>query len=66
MAKNSIPMPTGGSGILPKLIGWLVAITVIVLVVQYPSDAATWTREGFAGLGSTIEALVTFLRQVGA
>jgi hypothetical protein len=59
MPKSPYPVMKSG-GLLPKLIGTLLLIAVIVLVVKYPADAARWVR----GLGTVIDALVTFLREV--
>lgn len=68
MAKQQQPlpmMPTGG-GVLPKVLRWLVAIALVVLVVKYPADAATWVRNVFTWGEEAVEGLVTFFRQVGA
>lgn len=62
MAKNGIPLKTGGSGLLSKVIGWLVVIAVLTLVVKYPADTAGWVRE-LAGLASdAVDGISTFLR----
>lgn len=57
MAKSPYPvMKTGG--LLPRVIGTLVVIAVVVLVIKYPADAARWVR----GVGTVIDGLVDFLR----
>lgn len=62
MAKNSFPMPKTGGGLLPKMVGWVVALAVVVLVVKYPSDSARWATSTFHVLGSAVEGVATFLR----
>lgn len=57
MAKNPYPVMNSG-GVLPKVIGTLVVIAVLVLVIKYPADAARWVR----GLGTAIDGLVSFFR----
>lgn len=64
MAKNTIPVPTGSSGVLPKLIGTLVVIALLVIVVQHPGEAASWTKALFSGLGAVVDGIVSFIRQV--
>lgn len=57
MAKQQFPMTKGGSGVLSKLIGWLVLIAVLVMVVKHPVESAHW-------FSATVEALGTFLQAV--
>ncbi|MFE0022364.1 hypothetical protein [Amycolatopsis sp. NPDC059021] len=66
MAKqNPFPGMKTGGGILSKLIGAAVVLALLVLVVKYPGDAASWAK----GIGSTvadgIDGIVTFFRKVG-
>ncbi|WAL65953.1 hypothetical protein ORV05_34735 [Amycolatopsis cynarae] len=58
MAKNPYPVMNTGGGLLPKLLGLLTLIAVVVLVIKYPTDAARWVR----GLGTVIDGLVAFFR----
>ncbi|MBA8827086.1 hypothetical protein FHX42_004470 [Saccharopolyspora lacisalsi] len=70
MAKQQQPfpmMPTGGGGgVLPKVLRWLVGIALVVLVVKFPADAASWVRAAWGTGEGAIEGLVTFFRAVGA
>lgn len=62
MAKQAIPgVPTGG-GIMPKLIGWAVAIAVLVLIVKHPAEAATWVKSGFELFISLVGGFAQFFR----
>lgn len=61
MAKNMLPMTTGG-GVLRKVVGTLVALAVLALVVGHPADAATWTTSVVHLLGRVIGGISTFLR----
>jgi hypothetical protein len=63
MAKNMLPM-AGGSGPVSKLVGVLVLISVAVLVVKYPQDAAHIVTGAAGLLGNIIGGIVTFLRQL--
>ncbi|WP_199430843.1 hypothetical protein [Qaidamihabitans albus] len=46
-----------------KLVGIAVAIALVVIVVKFPSDAATWVR-ALVGTGSDIiDGFVSFIRQ---
>lgn len=58
MARNTIPGIQTGGGIMSKVVGTLVLIAVVVVVVKYPADAASWVR----GLGTVIDGLVSFIR----
>jgi hypothetical protein len=63
MAKTQMPLPTGGK-ILPKLISACVGIALLVIVVKHPSDAAVMFKAIGGVLGSAIEGLWTFVRQL--
>ncbi|MFF4592453.1 hypothetical protein [Amycolatopsis sp. NPDC001319] len=65
MAKNIIPGMKTGGGALRKVIGAAVAIALVVLVVRYPADTATWAKNAAAVAGDAIDGLVTFLRNLG-
>jgi hypothetical protein len=62
MAKNTIPGLKTGGGILSKAIGTVVVLAILVVVVKYPSDAASLVKTVFAGLGTLIDGLVSFFR----
>lgn len=62
--KNAIPMPTSSGSVLPKLVGGLVVVALLVIVVKHPSDAADWTRQLFAVAGDAVDGIVSFIRQV--
>ncbi|PKW13908.1 hypothetical protein [Saccharopolyspora spinosa] len=65
MAKNSLPMmPKAGGGALSKLLWSLVGVALVVLVVKYPNDAATFAQAAFDLVGSAVEGLVSFFREV--
>jgi hypothetical protein len=65
MAKTTIPGMKTGSGPLSKLIVTAVVIAMLVLVIKYPSDAASFTKSLFSGIGYVIDGIVSFLRAVG-
>ncbi|MEU3272553.1 hypothetical protein ABZ639_17065 [Saccharomonospora sp. NPDC006951] len=66
MAKQAIPGIQAGGGMLPKVIGIVVLIALGVIVVKHPTDAATWVKDGFSGLGDVIDGVVSFIRGVSA
>ncbi|MEV0065375.1 hypothetical protein [Amycolatopsis sp. NPDC050768] len=62
MAKNSFPGLKTGSSPLAKLISTVVVLALLVLVVKYPSDAASAVH-GAASVGSdAIDGVVSFFR----
>ncbi|SDY10535.1 hypothetical protein SAMN05216215_10206 [Saccharopolyspora shandongensis] len=65
MAKNSLPMmPKAGGGALSKVLWALVGVALLVLVVKYPNDAATFMRGAFDLVGGAVEGLVEFFRSI--
>lgn len=65
MAKNNLmPMPAGGSSVLPKLITTAVLLALLVIVVKHPGDAATWTKALAGGVVDVIDGVASFIRQV--
>lgn len=62
MAKNALPMKTGGA--LGKVIGLLVVCAVLALVIKHPSDTATWVTGAFRWLGTVVDGISAFLRAV--
>lgn len=47
---------------MPKVIGTVVVLAIVVIVVKHPTDAASFAKTLFSGLGSVIDGLVSFLR----
>ena len=65
MAKQQFPgLKTGGS-VLSKLIGTAVVVALVVLVVRYPGDVASWVKGLGTAAADGIDGLVTFFREVG-
>jgi hypothetical protein len=62
MAKNMLPMKTGGA--LGKVVSVLITLAVLALIVQHPADAATWAISIVRLLGRVISGFSTFLRNV--
>ena len=62
MARNVIPGLQTGRGIMPKVIGTAVLLAIVVIVVKHPTDAASFAKALFSGLGTVIDGLVSFLR----
>lgn len=65
MAKSQIPMPTGGSGIMPKLVSTVIGLAMLVLIVKQPTVAASLITGAAAKLGSVVEGTATFLQALG-
>lgn len=57
MAKNSFPMPGGGSGALPKIVGFLALAVLVVFVLKYPAKTAE-------GVRAIVDAVITFVSTV--
>lgn len=66
MAKNAIPGLQTGPSVLAKLVGIGISIAIIVLVVQYPGDSATWVKQALSMAGDAIHGLVTFIRTLSS
>jgi hypothetical protein len=65
MSKKNIAPVMGGSGsTLPKVIGILAGVALFVVVVRHPGDAASWVRGVGDWLGSVVDGLASFLRQL--
>jgi hypothetical protein len=62
MAKNMLPMKTGGA--LGKVISVLIMLAVLAMIVQHPADAATWAISIVRLVGRVISGISTFLRNV--
>lgn len=64
MPKQTLPMPTAGGGVLKKLLGAAVAIALLVILMQYPTDAASWAKSAIEMAEDLVHGIVTFIRQV--
>ncbi|RSM34660.1 hypothetical protein DMA12_47465 [Amycolatopsis balhimycina DSM 5908] len=62
MAKSNFPVMKSGSGLLGKAIGLVVGLAIIVLIVKYPADSASWVSGAIRGVGAVIDGVVKFLR----
>ncbi|MEU0790344.1 hypothetical protein ABZ342_09755 [Amycolatopsis sp. NPDC005961] len=62
MAKSNFPVMKSGSGLVGKAIGLIVGLAIIVLIVKYPTDSASWASGAAHGIGAVIDGVVTFLR----
>jgi len=62
MAKNAFPVKTGGAA--GKVVGLLVLCAVLALVIKHPTDAATWVTSAFRWLGTVVDGISAFLREV--
>lgn len=65
MSKNNV-VPTGGSSVLPKVIGTLVVLGLLAVVVKHPGDAAAWVTGVAAWFESVVDGVAEFFRQVGS
>jgi hypothetical protein len=64
MARNVIPgLKTGGS-VMSKAIGTAVVLAILVIVVKHPTDAASFMKTIFSGLGAVIDGFVSFFRSL--
>lgn len=64
MARNVIPGLKTGGGMLSKVIGTAVVLAILVMVVKHPTDAASFAKTIFSGLGAVIDGLVSFFRSL--
>lgn len=64
MAKNMLPMKTGG-GLVGRLIAIIIGLAVLMLVVKYPGDVAGWVKDGVHLLTSIVSGIVAFFQQLG-
>lgn len=62
MARNVIPGLKTGGGVMSKVISTAVVLAILVIVVKHPTDAATFTKAIFSGVGAVIDGLVSFFR----
>lgn len=66
MAKNSV-LPTGGGGSkLPKVIGVLVTLAVLMMVIKYPAESAVTAQGAVHVIGGAVDGLASFFRQLTA
>ncbi|MGO1055604.1 hypothetical protein [Crossiella sp. CA198] len=64
MARNSFPGMKAGGGLVPKLVGTLLLVAVLVLIVNHPSDSAGWVSGVAGGVGDVVDGVATFLRSL--
>lgn len=67
MAKNTSPFPVmeQSGSVVRKFIGGLILVSLLVIVVRYPGDAAGWVQSLVSAAGSLVDGVVTFLRSLG-
>jgi hypothetical protein len=65
MSKKSV-IPAAGGSVLPKVIGTLVIIALLVVVVKYPADSAEWVK-GIGGIVATVvDGIASFFRAIAS
>lgn len=64
MARNVIPGMKTGGGVMSKVIGAAVVLAILVIVVKHPTDAASFAKTLFSGLGAVIDGFVSFFRSL--
>lgn len=65
MAKQTMwPAPSSGGGVLSKVVNTLILVSLAMLVVKYPTDAARWVTATLRVLWGVVGGIVTFLRQI--
>ncbi|GAB3671275.1 hypothetical protein [Saccharopolyspora tripterygii] len=64
MGKSSMPMMKTGGGAGKKLLGAAVTLALLVMVVQHPTEAAQWAKNGAAFVGHLADALGLFFGEV--
>jgi hypothetical protein len=63
MARNTaLPMPR--SSALPKAVGTMVMLALLVVIVKHPTDAAEWAKALGAWIGNAADGIATFMQQV--
>lgn len=65
MAKNSV-LPTGGGSKLPKVIGVLVTLAILMMVIRYPGESASAAQGALGMIGGAVDGLASFFRQFTA
>lgn len=63
--KNLVPM-AGGTSVMPKVIGTLIALGLLVLVVKHPADAAVWVKGLATWVGSAVDGMAAFFQQLAS
>lgn len=66
MAKSMVPMPSGGGGVLSKVIGILIALAVVAVVVKHPSDSAGWVQGLFDLGGDAVDGIASFIHTLAS
>lgn len=62
MGKSAMPTMKAGGGAGKKLLGTIVMLALAVMVVQHPTEAATWAQNGAAFVGHVADALGVFFQ----
>ena len=62
--QTMVPSPVQGGGLLPKVIGGLVVLGVLVLVIKHPSEAAGMATGIGHFIGSAIDGVAAFFRDL--
>lgn len=66
MTKNMVPMSTGSSGVLSKLISFLVVLGVVAVVVKHPDDSAEWVQGLVDLCGNAVDGIASFLHTLAS
>lgn len=62
--QTMVPPTVQGGGLLPKLVGGLVVLGVLVLVIKHPSEAAGMATGIGHFIGSAIDGVAAFIRNL--
>jgi hypothetical protein len=64
MAKKTTPLAAPAGSVLPKVIGTLVLLALLLVIVKHPSEAAVWAKALGAGIGTAANGLAAFLNAI--
>lgn len=62
MAKNMFPVKSGG--VLGKTVTLLTALAILALVIKHPAETADTVTGLFRAIGSVIDGIGAFLREL--
>jgi hypothetical protein len=65
MVKNSA-LPTSRNSALPKVVGMLITLALLVVVVKHPSEAAECAKVLGAWIGAAADGITKFMQQITA
>jgi hypothetical protein len=65
MAKNTA-LPTPKSSALPKVMGTLIMLALLVVVVKHPGAAAEWIKSLGSWIGAAADGIAQFMQHVTA